>query len=68
MIAEVYSSILRNRYPTQDRTADEHDAYSVARWLKEMCEGGFLGRYLDPPLTEEQRGVAMLEGWILGIA
>ncbi len=43
-------------------------AYSVARWLKDTCERGFLQRYLDPPLTEREREVAGLEGWILGIA
>jgi uncharacterized short protein YbdD (DUF466 family) len=68
VIAEVYPSILRNRYPKQDRSADEHDAYSVAQWLQETCERGFLGRYLDPPLTPKERQIAELEGWILGVA
>ena len=67
VIAEVYPSIFRNRYDREGRTPDEHDAYSVARWLKETCERGFLGRYLAPPLTEEERQAACLEGWILGI-
>jgi len=68
VIAEVYPSILRNRYPREGRTPDEHDAYSVARWLMETCERGHLGRYLNPPLTDKEREVAELEGWILGIA
>lgn len=67
VIAEMYPSILRNRYPREDRTVDEHDAYSVARWLKETCERDILERYLHPPLTDEERRVAELEGWILGI-
>jgi hypothetical protein len=67
VIAEVYPSILRNRYDREGRSVDEQDAYSVARWLRETCEGGFLERYLDPPLTEAERETAMLEGWILGI-
>lgn len=67
VIAEVYPSILRNRYGRDDRTVDEQDAYAVARWLRETCERGVLGRYLHPPLTEEEREVAGLEGWILGI-
>lgn len=49
VIAEVYPSIFRNRYPREGRSPDEHDAYSVARWLKETCDNGFLERYLDPP-------------------
>jgi hypothetical protein len=67
-IVEVYPSILRNRYQRQDRSPDEHDAYSVARWLSETCEGGLMERYLDPPLTDGDRKMAEMEGWILGIA
>ena len=33
VIAEIYPSILRNRYPKGDRTNDQQDAYCVARWL-----------------------------------
>lgn len=68
VIAEVYPSILRKRYPREKRTTDEQDAYCIARWLKETCERRFLERYLDPPLTDEERRIAGLEGWILGIA
>ena len=67
-VVEVYPSIFRNRYPPDDRTSDEQDAYSTARWLKETCEHGFLERYLDPPLTDVGRQTAELEGWILGVA
>jgi len=68
VIAEVYPSIFRNRYPREGRLPDEHDAYAVARWLRETCERGSLERYLDPPLTADERQTADLEGWILGIA
>lgn len=67
VIAEIYPSIFRNRYPKDDRTADQQDAYSVARWLTECDERGFLGRYFAPPLTDDERKTADLEGWILGI-
>lgn len=67
VIAEVYPSIFRKRYPTEGRSGDEQDAYAVARWLAEMDERGALGRYFEPPLSEEERQVAALEGWILGI-
>ena len=43
-------------------------AYSIARWLHEMDQRGVLGRYFHPPLTNEERGIADREGWILGIA
>lgn len=68
VIAEIYPSIFRNRYPREDHTADQQDAYSVARWLTETDKHGFLDRYFDPPLTDEERRIADLEGWILGIA
>ena len=67
VIAEVYPSIFRNRYPKEKRKADEHDAYAVARWLSETAARGALDRYFSPPLTVEERRVAGLEGWILGI-
>jgi hypothetical protein len=33
--------------------------------VQEPC---FLGRYFDPPLTDEQRRLADPEGWILGVS
>lgn len=68
VLAEVYPSVLRNRFPRDDRTTDEQDAYAVARWLQETCQGGHLDHYLHPPLTEAERELASREGWILGIS
>lgn len=69
VIAEVYPSIFRNRYQGKNGlTPDERDAYAVARWMEESARRGILARYLDPPLTAEERRIAALEGWILGIA
>jgi hypothetical protein len=72
VVAEVYPSIFRNRYPrptgADERTPDQHDAYAVARWLEETTRRGFLCRYLSPPLTDEERRLAEREGWILGVA
>ncbi len=67
MICEVYPSIFRNRYPRQERSPDQQDAYAVARWLGEICQRGALERYLSPPLSVAERQVAGREGWILGI-
>ena len=67
VIAEIYPSIFRNRFPREGRTADQQDACCVARWLTETDERGFLERYFGPPLTERERRIADLEGWILGI-
>ncbi|RJO66026.1 MAG: hypothetical protein C4523_14205 [Myxococcales bacterium] len=67
VIAEVYPSIFHRRYPSEGRTPDEQDAYSVARWLCEADKNGFLERYFDPPLTPADRLQADREGWILGV-
>ena len=67
LIAEVYPSIFRNRYPREGRTADAQDAYAVARWLEETQHLGTLGHYLSPPLNAAAKAQAALEGWILGI-
>ena len=67
VVAEVYPSIFSKRYPRSGRTADQQDAYCVARWLSEAEQRGILSRYFDPPLTDEERSIADLEGWILGI-
>lgn len=68
IIAEIYPSIFRSRYEWDGRTSHEQDAFATARWLKETCERGFLARYFEPPLTRRERAIAILEGWILGIA
>lgn len=76
VIAEVYPSVLRRRYqetiqrrfPSRTLSLDEQDALSVALWLKEADASGFLDRYFDPPLNEDDRARALREGWILGIA
>ena len=67
VIAEIYPSIFRRRYPKHDRTADQQDAYSVCRWLTETDQRGMLQHYLNPPLTESERKIAEREGWILGV-
>ncbi len=67
VVAEVYPSIFRNRYPRGDRTVDQQDAYATARWLQETDGLDALGHYFRPPLSDEQARVAELEGWILGI-
>jgi hypothetical protein len=67
LVAEVYPSLFRRRYPSAGRSPDEHDAWSVAAWMREFDHRGALARYLDPPLTPEERRQATLEGWILGV-
>ncbi len=67
VVAEIFPSIFRRRYPRRYQTADEHDAMCVAWWLKDMDARGRLSAYFKPPLTAEEHRIARLEGWILGI-
>ena len=67
VITEIYPSMFRRRYPREQRTVDEHDAYSVAHWLRQMDGRRVLDKYLNPPLTLPERRLVELEGWILGI-
>ena len=67
VIAEVYPSLFRRRYAKEDRTADEHDAWSVAAWLSEVDRRGTLHCYFKPPLALLESRNAKLEGWILGV-
>lgn len=68
LLAEVFPSLVRNRYARQERTADQQDAYAIARWLQELDQRNAWERYLHPPLSPEERAQARLEGWILGIS
>jgi hypothetical protein len=68
VLAEVYPSLFRNRFPREGRSVDEQDAYATARWLSDVVARGLFGRYLAPPLTREERELAAREGWILGVS
>jgi hypothetical protein len=68
VLVEVDPSILRDRYPKEDRTVHQQAAYAVAQWLFETDRRGLLDQYTHPPLTDKERRVSELEGWILGMA
>ncbi len=67
VVAEVYPALWRGRYPTAGRTPDQQDAYSTARWLQEVDTEGKLKQFFDPPLADDERAIAEIEGWILGV-
>lgn len=66
-IVEVYPSLWSPGFPREDRTRDQHDAYSVAAWLRQADLDGKLAQFLSPDLTHAQRTLAQVEGWILGV-
>jgi hypothetical protein len=67
VVAEVYPSLWTRRFPKDGPDGDEQAAFAVAAWLQRADMNGSLGSYFNPPLTPEEREVADIEGWILGV-
>jgi hypothetical protein len=67
-VVEVYPALWCNIFPQEGRDSHQHDAYSAAEWLRRSDLDGSLERFLSPSLTENERKVTEIEGWILGIA
>ena len=66
-VVEVYPSLWRHAYPANGRTGDQHDAYTVATWLQQADGDGRLAAALQPALAGNERMLAQVEGWILGV-
>jgi hypothetical protein len=67
VVAEVYPALWSRTFPSEGRTADQQDAYSVAAWMRKSDLDGTLRGFLKPSLTSVERATAEIEGWILGI-
>jgi hypothetical protein len=67
VVAEVYPSLWTRRFPRDDRDGDEQAAYAAVAWLQRADRDGSIGGFINPRLTEEERGIAKIEGWILGV-
>ncbi|MFV1876402.1 hypothetical protein [Nioella sp.] len=67
VVLEAYPKLWSAGFPAQDRTADQHDAYSIAAWLAQAGVDGRLMEALQPKLTASEVAVAQVEGWILGV-
>lgn len=66
-IAEVYPALWSRGFAREERTGDQHDAYSIAAWLWRADRAGSLPAFLNPDLSPAERSVAQVEGWILGV-
>ena len=66
-IAEVYPALWSHDFAREDRTGDQHDAYSIAAWLSRADQDSSLAAFLKPDLTPPERAMAQVEGWILGV-
>jgi hypothetical protein len=67
VVAEVYPSLWTRRFPRNGRDPDEQAAYAAAAWLQRADLNDSLGTFFHPPLTRDEREVAKIEGWILGV-
>lgn len=67
VIAEVYPSLCNKNYPNEGVSSHQHDAYCIARWMRESDIAGNLSRVFQPELSLLDRQQADIEGWILGL-
>ncbi|MFN7011657.1 MAG: hypothetical protein ACK4PN_16645 [Allorhizobium sp.] len=66
-IVEVYPALWSREFAMGDRTGDQHDAYSIAAKLSQADLDRTLEQMLEPRLSEKERVVVGVEGWILGV-
>lgn len=66
-VAEVYPALWSRTFPQEDRDRHQHDAYSIAAWLRRADMDGSLSGFVDLDLEERERKIAEIEGWILGV-
>lgn len=67
VFCEVYPALYKRRYRKSGLGPDAFDAWSIVQWMRDMHTRGVLLDYFHPPLTEEEKGQAQLEGWIFGV-
>jgi len=68
VVAEVYPSLWSRSFEREDRTQDQHDAYSIATSLAQADHDGRLAAFFKPALTASEQTLARVEGWILGVS
>jgi hypothetical protein len=66
-VVEVYPALWSKKFPREDRDQHQHDAYSIATWLRAADMNGTLLAFTDLELEDETRKIAEIEGWILGV-
>ena len=68
VIAEAYPALWSRGFDKENRNQDQHDAYSVAAWPSQADRDNKLSALFSPDLTPNERTVAQVEGWILGVS
>ena len=67
IVAEVYPALWSRSFAHGGRDSHQHDAYSIAAWMRQADSSGSLATFTSPSLSEADRVAAQIEGWILGI-
>jgi len=68
VVAEVYPALWNRTFPIQGRNPHQQDAYSIAAWMRNADQMGWLPSFFCPKLGIEEQRQAKIEGWILGVA
>jgi hypothetical protein len=67
VVSEVYPSLWSRGFAKENRNGDQHDAFSVAAWMRQADLDGTLPEFLGLSLGPEEKTAAQIEGWILGL-
>ena len=67
VVVEAYPALWSHSFSRDGRNPDQHDAYTIAEWLRRSDLDGSLERFFKPSLEPSERKVAEIEGWILGV-
>lgn len=67
VLVEVDPVIFGTVTTKRSRAVAQPDAYNTARWLADTDRDGTLERHFAPPLTDDEKAVAQIEGRILGV-
>ena len=67
VVAGAYSALFNKTFSRDSRDPHQHDAYLIAAWMRNADDSGSLMGFFAPHLDEGERGVAQIEGWILGL-
>jgi hypothetical protein len=68
VVAEVWPPLWSRSFPQSSRDPHQHDAYSIAAWLRSADVNASLDAFFHPDLDFQARSIAAVEGWILGVA
>ena len=67
VVAEVYPALWSKTFAQDNRDGHQHDAYSIAAWMRQADKDASLSVFANPPIAVADREAARIEGWILGV-